>query len=261
MSKRNYLITALAVMAIFSVVFAGEWQTILEKIKAKYDGYQEKIEDITMVMVTKMNTKKGEVSAEYTTYKKGDKFRSETSMEVPDMPEEMKGMKMIVIYDGKDTWMISPFMGKKRKLPEDKSTHYKRQADWWNWLSEKGKVIGSDKIDDIDCYIVQLDIEDAPYSKLWVSKDEYQVLKAEYSEGKEHIGVILFSDYKNIADKYPMPHKMEILIDGEVASTMLIKSIEINKGLSDDLFDPDKVKVKGGLQQMMQQMMKQHQGK
>ncbi len=254
MSKSKMLVITLALMAIFSIVRAEEWQTILRKIQAQYKGYKENIKDITMIMSSKTVTPKGEVTAEMTTYKKGEKSRIETAMGMPDMPEGMEEMKIIVINDGKDIWMISPFMGgKKSKLPVDKSGYSKRQADWWNWLSEKGKIIGSDKIDGTDCYIVQLDIEDAPYSKLWVSKNKYSVLKAEYAEGKKHKGEIIFSDYKIVDNRYPYPHKMKIFLDGEPTSTIEIKSIEINKGLSDELFDPDRVKVKSGIRQMMQE--------
>ena len=34
-------------------------------------------------------------------------------------------------------------------------------------------------------------------------------------------------------------------MDDKVMGVLLIKSLEINKGLTDELFDPDKVEVKG----------------
>jgi len=41
-------------------------------------------------------------------------------------------------------------------------------------------------------------------------------------------------------------------------STFLVKSLEINKGLSDELFDPNKVKVKKfDMQEMMKKMMQE----
>ena len=45
-------------------------------------------------------------------------------------------------------------------------------------------------------------------------------------------------------------------MDGSPLYTSFIKSLEINSGLSDDLFDPDKVEVKGpNMQEMMKKMM------
>ena len=47
-------------------------------------------------------------------------------------------------------------------------------------------------------------------------------------------------------------------MDDGPSYTSFIKSLEINKGLSDDLFDPDKVKVeKSDMQEMMKKMMQQ----
>jgi len=58
-------------------------------------------------------------------------------------------------------------------------------------------------------------------------------------------------------NKWEMPYKMEIYIDDQLQSTMETKSVEINKGLSDDLFDPDKVEIRGNMEEMMRKMREQ----
>ncbi len=42
-------------------------------------------------------------------------------------------------------------------------------------------------------------------------------------------------------------------------STVVVKSVEINKGLSDNLFDPNKVEIKSpvDMQEMMKRMMQE----
>ena len=52
-----------------------------------------------------------------------------------------------------------------------------------------------------------------------------------------------------------MPYKTQVFLDSRLISTTVVKSLEMNKGLSDDLFDPDKVEVKGF---DMQEMMKKN---
>jgi hypothetical protein len=52
--------------------------------------------------------------------------------------------------------------------------------------------------------------------------------------------------------------EIEELIEsgGKLMTTMIVKSLEINKGLSDDFFNPEKAKVKGfSMQDMMKKMM------
>lgn len=55
-----------------------------------------------------------------------------------------------------------------------------------------------------------------------------------------------------------MPYKTEMFLDEVQTMTVLTKFLEINKGLSDDLFDADKVEVSGpNIQEMMQNLMQQ----
>lgn len=55
-----------------------------------------------------------------------------------------------------------------------------------------------------------------------------------------------------------MPYKIEVFINEEQTMTVLTKSLEINKGLSDDLFDANKIEVSGpNMQEMMQNLMQQ----
>jgi len=55
-----------------------------------------------------------------------------------------------------------------------------------------------------------------------------------------------------------IPYKTEGFLDGEQMMTVLLKSFEINKGLSDDLFDVNKVEASGpNMQEMMQNLMQQ----
>jgi hypothetical protein len=77
------------------------------------------------------------------------------------------------------------------------------------------------------------------------------------SEGEGTDGEIILmvnSDFRKVKGDWEMPYKTEMYGDNELMFTLLVKSIEINKGVSDDLFDPDKVKAKGfNMQEMMQQ--------
>lgn len=237
---------------IFSNMYADDWQTILKGVQQKYTGYDNKIKDLTLTRDNKIYTDEGEVNATSKTFKKGVKFRNEMTMQMPEMPQGMPQMKTIVIYDGKDTWLISPFMGKK-KLPAEQGIGYKRQEDWWLWLSENGKLIGSESVDGQDCYLVSLNVEEAPFNKIWVTKKEFAVIKAEFKDEKK-TGVIRFSDYKKL-EGFDYPYQIDIYIDGKLQSSMTIKSVKVNSGLSDDLFDPDKVEMPS-MQEMMQQMKK-----
>ena len=126
---------------------ATDISDILQQTKEKYAKFEEEIKDMTIVQEMKMVTEDGEVTEEIKMFKKGKKFRIETTMrisELPEMPEEM-ALTQIIIYDGKDSWMISPFMG-KQKLPHEEGKEYQMGMDWWKFISEKTKVVGTEKV-------------------------------------------------------------------------------------------------------------------
>ena len=65
-------------------------------------------------------------------------------------------------------------------------------------------------------------------------------------------------DFRKVKGDWELPYKTEMYGNNELMSTTLVKSVEINKGLSDDLFNPDKVKIKGfNMQEMMKKMIQQ----
>ena len=78
--------------------------------------------------------------------------------EVPEMPEEMV-LTQIIICDGKDTWMISPFMG-KQKLSYEEGREYQMGTDWWKFISEKTKVVGVERVGERECYVLDVEEEE-----------------------------------------------------------------------------------------------------
>ena len=254
------LLVALVILVLgLGQALTQDWSSILEQAEAKYAKFEKEIKDMTIVQEMKVITPEGEMVSEIKMLKKGEKFRVETRMQVPetpDMPEGMGGMETIIIYDGKDTWMISSFQGKKKLSGEEKK-QYERERNWWELVSEKAKIVGTEKVDKRECYVVEMEGgKESPFTRLWLDKKNLDLTKAESKWPKGETMVLIHSDFRKIKGDWEMPYKREIYMDGELMSTFLVKSIEINKGLSDDLFDPDKVKVKGfDVEEMMRKMM------
>lgn len=169
----------------------------------------------------------------------------------------MAEMEFIVIYDGEDIWMISPFTGKEKLSDEEKQ--YQTEQNWWDWLKNGAEVVGSEKVDGRDCYVVEVeDEEEVPFTRLWLDKKSLTFIKGESKAPTGEKMVVVNSDFKKIKGDWEMPYKTQIFEDDELISTTLVKSLKINQGLSDDLFDPDKVEVKTpDMQEMMKRMMEE----
>ncbi len=262
-NRAGVKVVLLAFVSLTLVVnqgFTKDLSSILKELEAKYAKFEEEIKDMTTVQEMNVVTPEGEMVSEMEMLKKGEKFRMDTTIEMsqaPDMPEGMGEMKTIIIYDGKDTWMISSFTGKKKLSGKDEK-QYQRERNWWKSISEKAKLLGTEKVGKRECYVVEIEDKEYPFTKLWLDKKNLVLIKNESKGTEGEIILLIHSDFRKIKGDWEMPYKTEMYTDGELMATSLVKSIKINKGLSDDLFDPDKVKIKRkgfGMREMMREMM------
>jgi len=264
MAQRINVIKVVLVVALLSLVlgvsdaFCADWSDILKEVKAKYAKFEKEIKDMTIVQEMKITTEKAEITPQMKMMRKGEKFRMDTKMQMLDMPKEMGAMETVVIYDGKDMWMISSFLGKK-KLSDKEQKHYQTERNWWELISEKAKVVGTEKVGKRECYVVETKEEkEFPFTKIWLDKKSLNLIKGEHKEPKEKTMLWVHSDFKKIKGDWEMPYKTEIYTGDKLMTTSIVKSLEVNKGLSDDLFDPEKVKVKGfDMQEMMKKRMQE----
>jgi len=264
-NKVGVIVVTIALVSLtlgVNQLLATDLSSVLEQAKAKYAKFEEEVKDMTIVQEMKTFTEEGEITEEMKMLKKGKKFRIETTMqmpEVPDMPEEM-ALTNVIIYDGKNSWMISPFMG-KQKLPYEEGKEYQAGMSWWELISEKTKIVGTEQVGGRECYVVEIKEEESPFTRMWLDKENLVLIKGEYKEAEGEITLWVYSDFKKIKDNWEIPYKIQMYVDGNLAGSLLVKSLEINKGLSDDLFDPDKVKIKGfNIEEMMKKMMQQEEG-
>lgn len=240
--------------------FAAEWSQVLEQIKTKYAKYTDDIKDLNMTQEMTMVTPDGNMVAQMTTLQKGKKFRSDSTMNVEGMPAEMGPMKTTIIFDGKDTWMISSMLGKKKLNPQE-SMDQQKDKNWWALVSEKAKITGKEKVGGRDCYVVEIEPQkNTVFSKIWLDEKNLDPLRTESKANKNDVMVMEFADFKKIKGVWEMPYKTTTHMNGKLMSTIIVKSLEINKGVADDQFDAAKVPVdkKGfSMGDMMKGMMNQ----
>jgi outer membrane lipoprotein-sorting protein len=229
-------------------VRAETWDGLKAKIEAKYKGFSTEVKDMELVMISETKGMEKTGPVEVKMFTKGEKYRMESKMEMPEgsgMPSGMGEMESIVIFDGKDTWTINQFTG-KQKLPADAAAaaNANTRMTWWEDLPVNGKIIGSEKIGDKDCYIVEVWDEEKKDDKMkgWVDKVSLLLIQMEFKSGEGKTFKTVNSNFKKL-NEWEMPYTMEMFADGKLMTKTTIKTLEINKGLSDDLFDADKVKV------------------
>jgi len=267
-NKVKWPVILLAVsMILLSVVSQGFSQSvseILRKAESNYKNFNQDFKDMAIVFDAKMYTPEGEMTSEMKLFTKGEKSRSEIVMQFPEaagMPEGMGSMQTIIIFDGQDTWMISSFAGKKKLTNEqaEEQMQYQTGMNWWRSISDKAKYIGIERINNRECYVLEIEAEgDSLYNKIWVDKNNLFLVQTENKSDSGETMRMIFSDFRKIKGEWELAYKTEGFMDELPMMTILLKSFETNQGLSDDLFDADKVEVSGpNMQEMMQNMMQQ----
>lgn len=249
---RKLVIVVILFLALGNL-YAADLSSVLKEVEAKYGRFEEEIQDVTILQEMRMNTSGGEMTQDVKLQSKGKRFRMESKMQMPQGQGMPGVVETVTIHDGKDTWMISPFTG-KQKISDLGGSQPQAERNWWGFLSENSTIVGSEEIGGRDCYVISAG-GDAPFDKLWLDKKALVLVKAEFS-GAGGTMLLVYSDFKRIKGDWEMPYRTEMYSGGKLFSTSITKSIEINKGLPDDLFDSNKVEVKGAsMEEMMKQMM------
>lgn len=252
-------IVILITMIALTAGFAAEWPQVLQQVKDNQAKFANDIKDITITQEMTSVTPDGKMVAMMTTLQKGKNFRTESTMDMSGMPEGMGQMKSTIIFDGKNTWMIAPMMGKK-KLSTKESLQQQKDKNWWDFISDKAMITGKEKIGGRECYVVDvLKQKDAPFTKIWLDEKNLVPMRMESKGLKKETMITEFSDFKKVKGNWEMPYKITMSMDGKLVSTIIVKSLEVNKGIADDQFDAEKVQPeKNGLSMgnMMKEMMK-----
>jgi|WetSurMetagenome_2_1015567.scaffolds.fasta_scaffold06735_4 outer membrane lipoprotein-sorting protein len=253
--KRSIVSMAVAVLALVACAAilpacgsAETWESLSKRMIESCAKYQQGIKDLSWTMEMNVPSSEGALKTVSTLYRKGDRFRVEVSMEGMEnmgMGAGMNGMKTIVIGDDKGAWIINPMMGKSQ-IPADEAAKYRGQWDCTTYMPVAAEIVGSEKVGGRDCYVLSVLDNSSEYAKLWIDQKSFLLMKMEGKPQEGVASVILLSDYRKVSGDFEMPYKTEMYSGKDLISTGIVKSIEVNKGISDDLFDPDKIKAPAG---------------
>ncbi|HEY3294055.1 MAG TPA: hypothetical protein VGL38_01310 [bacterium] len=242
-------------------LFAQAGQDALQKALDKCSRQHTDIHDMTIMQDITIPSPEGTITAEQKSFEKGDKSRMEMNMLPPpgaDTSMMASGMgKVTTISDGRNTWLISPMVG-KQQIPEkgDPSS-----ANCWGLKFENARVAGSETVNGRECWIVESGRPDSINDRYWLDKAKFDVLKGESKDGEGHVLRWMLSDFRPVLGHYDYPYKMEVFSGDTVVATMTVRTIAVNTGLSDTLFDADRIEVKkSDMEEMLRQLMQQQGG-
>lgn len=239
----------------FSISSPVRAASFLDEARDRAARYEKEVQDLTIEQEMTLSTPEGSMTQNAVARTKGNKFRLDSRMEISGSGiEGMPAMETTVISNGNELWMISPMVGRKQLSPEE-GLQYRRDSSFWKLLSNEAKVIREEKLGNYDCVVFEVSENGQPYL-LWIEKGTYNLIQAEFSRGLEGRWTWWNSDFRKSAGEWQIPYRTEIFQNEKQVATTIVKSVNVNTGLSDAVFEPQLVTPQGGsMQDLMRQMM------
>lgn len=254
-------------------------QEVINSMRQAYEQQMRGIDDLTMV--TKGTGGVMALVGESTIYQKRAKIAGKTVYKTRTEANLM-GKTMVTIFDGENEWSHDPMTGEVKKEKKDYTPDWTRiwevlDLSQMHYLGtekmdgEKAHVL---KMDDLTKGIKRLaggpppEEEWSGWAKMWINAENWvfmrmlMVMSGTSEEGKETTTKISwdFKDYRPVKTML-VPHKMtyklemempdmspeekqmmQAMMGGMMAGEMIIDKVEVNTGLSDELFDGSKLK-------------------
>jgi outer membrane lipoprotein-sorting protein len=246
MSKRFKVAVVPALMIVIAgMVFtadrasADDFSKFMERAKQGYEKHLGTFQDETIVEEMKTTTAAGEMTTLNTIYRKGGKTRIDSEIKMlgsavkAGMPDSVVNT---VVSDGANYWIITP-SAKTRKLSRGEAEQYKGRDYLWSLIPGKAEMAGSEKLGERDCYIVALKQgEDQPKIKVWMDKKTWAIVSVETPNTAGQMTKMVNSDFRKLPDGWEIPYKTKVYMGERLVSTLVVKSVEFDKGLADDLF-------------------------
>jgi len=119
---------------------------------------------------------------------------------------------------------------------------------WPEWLERDSKFLGIEEVSGRPCYVLGMpSTTKTPCEKVWIDVETLHLAKVGLASAGSMSYGVTFGDWREVAPGIWLPFN-EVMIgtrDGkeELVNKQRIKSVQVNNNLSDDLFNPQKIKV------------------
>ena len=233
MLKTRSLFVVVILSLFSSFAFPETAGEIIKRAIENSVKVQENIKYVKINSSSVMEMQGRKMTVNSTISQKDKKIRIDASSSLPGTKEEMES---VMIYDGKTTWMITPMSGKQQT--EGKAIGLNtitEEEEWWTKVGSDIELKGEEKIGGIDCFILEAK-NAAEAGKFWIGKNNLALVKATGEDAQNGKFEVISSEFKDVGFGWTMAYKTEMKTDKGVTMSNSVKSIDVNKGLKDDIF-------------------------
>jgi len=159
----------------------------------------------------------------------------------------LQGMAQVEAYDGKTTWQVSPFEGRKdpNLVSADDAKDLLESADIDGQLVDyrdkdhHAELVGHDSVEGTDCYKIKLRLANGDVRYYYIDTDTFLELKIETERtirGTVQYGETILGDYEKVDGVY-YPFAMDQGEKGSQFHTRVtVEKVEVNVPIDDSRF-------------------------
>lgn len=220
---------------------AEDWAGLSKRLAAQCVAFHAEVQDITIDMEMTNPSTDGAIVTGSKLYQKGERFRAEISIGAAGSPAGAAGAEDLmttIVDDGSSVWILNPAIGKS-EIPKTEGSKYRGQWYCGDFLPGEAEVQGVENVSGRDCYVLLVRDEASPYARIWIDAKSLVPVKLESRPEEGETTTAVFSDFRPITREIEIPYVTEIFAGADLISTVVIKSLVVNSGISDTLFDPD----------------------
>jgi outer membrane lipoprotein-sorting protein len=232
------LFIVMAILLSCGPVFAADTiEQLQDRILDKQAKVQQDIRDLTIATETHalQGPARSMLTASVRNIIKGNKIRTQRDT---FQPEQGKENHMIAVCNGEQVWVVIP--GEfKVQIPIESIDKKSGFYFWWLPSFSQAKLVGVEKLLDRELLVIEFNKkpQEQGLHKVWVDKDTLALIKAERITSTGNVMVSVFSRFKTLAPGYEIAHKGSTFINDQLFDRYKVTSLEINTGVSDDIFE------------------------
>lgn len=218
--------------------FAVDPQAIMNKAQSDCAAFLASIHDIQLEQTMTMTASGDSSVINQRIYRRGDLVRTEIRAIYP--PSPLGSAPTVVIGNGQQSWLIS--VTNKRELSPEEAQEFQSEKLCWDFAGQNAEAVGFRSVKGRDLIEIRMSEGENSYA---IDLDPATgLIRGGRAFGAESDSVGWeYTDFRDVGTGYMLPFQTTMYAGSIPLSSLTVNGIQLNQGISDDMFDPEKVEM------------------
>ncbi len=236
--KKIYIAMCLVFLSMGVLIpgYAASLEQIVAEMKDYETNARKQITGMAIFLEFKTIAKGKESISYELVLRKGEKYRVERTQ--PDtLFSSHQELLPVTIFDGKTIWTLDQSGTKTNITFDNWRLHPYLTWNWSSLISLKSKLVSVDEVGGQSTYYIELPPGwlNLPFKSIWVDYQKPFLVRAQSTKM-----LLVYSEFQPVLEGVELPYRSETFSGGgDFITLTTVKSVEVNQGIEDDLFNPD----------------------